>query len=71
MIVNGVSTTEPTVRAFRTHKRDGGHSVVKISQIASAYKLAVRTTVWCECGKKMSGWSDRAWRSHNTHRLAK
>jgi hypothetical protein len=71
MIVNGVSTTEPTERTFRPHKRDNGHSVVKIRQLASANKLAVRTTLWCQCGQKMSGWDDRAWRSHNTHRLAR
>lgn len=56
-------------RTLRPRKSDGGHSIIKVSTIRN-YAGRERTALTCQCGKRMTGWGDRAFYSYATHRKA-
>lgn len=52
---------------LKPRKRDNGHSIVKVYERPDHIRPQTRTTLICQCGKRFSGWGDRAYYAHRRH----
>lgn len=64
--VNGIREGEVRTTTLRPRKADKGHSIVKM-QTWLTPRLSERRAVVCECGKRYTGYGDRASYSHAAH----
>jgi hypothetical protein len=63
---NGQEVGKVYTTTHKPRKKDKGHSVVRRDSLVT-FTWRVRNTLYCECGRKFSGYNERSMYSHNNH----